>query len=371
MRIHIDNLRFKAAANGRELDPAHVNMLAEKIAKYGLLQPLVVVKAGKVDNEAVYDGRAGFHRDAAISKLRAMKTKDLIELGTRYDKDNKLVPGLPFDELFPDDKVECIVVDADVADAALDVENSARKDYTQPELCVRVWALAEANVDQHEIAARCNLNQGRISEFLSFHHCIPEAHDAWIDDAISHRDMMSLAALKQPEQTALLAKLMNAGKGSPESGEALSPKEQKKAKAEARKELHGAAKATKRTYQNAGKPSRKRLSVLSERVKVAAKKGDEQSKSVYSIVGLVFGFIDGKIDEKAFGKELGEYGVVDVLTDPEKPKPEPKAAKVKAEKPKKAATPKAAKKAGEKKPGKPKTEKPKKAAKSKKAKKSS
>lgn len=394
MRIHIDNLRFKAAANGRELDLPHVNTLAEKIAKYGLLQPLVVVKGGKVDNEVVYDGKAGFHREAAICKLRSMKTKDLIELGTRHDKDNKLVPGRSFEDLFPDEKIECIVLDADVADAALDVENTARKDYTQPELWARVDALTEAGVDQHEIAARLSLNQGRISEFLSFRKCIPQAHDAWVDDVISHRDMMSLAALSEADQKVLLGKLTSAGRGAQEGDEPLSPKAAKQAKAEARKELHGAAKATKRTYQNAGKPSRKRLTTLAERVDVAAKKGDEQSKSVFSIVGLVFGFIDGRIDEKAFGKKLAEYGVVDVLTDPEKPKKEPKPAKVKAdkpeaepkpekpkkagktkaEKPAKASTPKAAKKAskkaGDKKPGKPKSEKPKKASKAKKAKKS-
>lgn len=333
MKVHFENLVFDPANTGREIDKAHVKNLAEKIAKYGLLTSLTVRRGAKPDGVQQYIVTSGGHRYEAIELLQGLSEAELIKLGTHYNDDNQLVPGRSFEELFPEEKVEVICIDSSLATAATSVENTARKDFTQSELCHLVWKLAEEGIDQHEIAARCNLNQGRISEFLVMRKCIPQAHDAWDDGLIALRDMLALASLSEDKQKDLLGKLLSAGGKRGEASEtapsSVDPKAAKAAKTAARKELQGAAKDTKRVYANAGKPTRKRLNVISERVAVAAKKGDEQSKSVFEIVDLVFGFVDGKLDEKAFGKKLSEYGVLDVLTDPEPVKPvkEPKPAK--------------------------------------------
>ena len=371
MRIHIDNFHFDPSRNERELDVAHVNHLAELIAKYGLLTALTVRKGAKHDKVQQYVGTAGYHRDAAIRKLRCLTEDQLRKLGTHRDDDNNVVPGRSFEELFPEESVECVVIGSELASSAVTVENTGRKDYTQAELCVIVWRLDDDKIDQHEIAARCSVNQGRVSEFLSLRKAIPQAHDAWGEGHIAMRDMLALAALPADKQKEHLAKLTS-GAGGDDAGSANPGK---RAKAAARKELQGAAKETRRSYANAGKPTRKRLTVLSERIAAVMKTGTEAEKNLFKIIDETMAFVDGRIDEKAFKKWLSSYSAPDIFTDPEdgKPAAEKKSKSIKANKAKpakaekkpktekpKAEKPKAEKPKAEKKP---KTEKPAKAAK--------
>ncbi len=351
MKIHFENVRALWINNPRERDDAHVNNLASSIAKYGLFQPIVVFRRGKVDGVMQYDVSAGFHRHAAIEKLASMTDDAVRDLGTTYADDGTPLPGRTFEDIFPEGMLDYSVIEPSASAASSVVENMCRKDMTQPEICALVWNLAEAGVDQHEIAAKCNMNQGRVSEYLQMRKCVPAAHDAWGEGRIAKREMTALAALPEHQQHIHLERLLKAGK--PEA-DADAPAKSQRA---VRKDLQSAAKDTRRTYANAGKPSRKRLSVLAKRVSDAAKEGPEASKNFWHLVHIAFAFFDGKIDEKAFAREAMNYGAVDVFKDPE-PAPKPKATKPKATKPKAEPKPKAAKPKAEPKPkaAKPKAE---------------
>ena len=126
------------------------------------------------------------------------------------------------------------------------------------------------------------------------------------------------------------------GVGEREEAAAGAANPDRRAKAAARKELQGAAKETRRSYANAGKPSRKRLTVLSERISSVVKTGTDAEKNLFKIIDQAFAFVDGRIDEKSFKKWLQTYEVADIFTDPEGTKPEKpaKASKSKAEEPK-------------------------------------
>jgi hypothetical protein len=117
-----------------------------------------------------------------------------------------------------------------------------------------------------------NIQQPRVAEFVSFERLSPDIHDVWREGKLQIPDLIRLSAFDTHETQEQALKEFLAALEVPEGA---SPKDAKAAKAKARKGLKDKAKAEGKTrsYDNAGKPSRKKLANYAQYAFVNAHSG--------------------------------------------------------------------------------------------------
>lgn len=321
--------------NHRKLDQDNIEHIKAtmRLKHIGLRKPIEVVSTvveGE-DGASVQKHKinAGEHRFMALCELR-----DSLVEGDREAFARIVVNG----------KIDALVLEeeADVLKDIAVVDNTGRKNLSEPELYAVIVDFTQNGKDQYETAALVGLQQPRVAEYLTFKKVISAGHDIWKQGLIARADMVTLAGLDEDEQEKHVDAFIKAAGAAP--GEA------KKAKAEVRKSAKKAVKAKggKREYANAGKPTRQKLASYVPMVTVkaaTAKTADERAFNNAFVAA--FKVFNGELEfEKvSFDKEYvtkKDAANAQKLLDEAAAKAEAKAAKA-AAKAKKAAEAKKAK----------------------------
>lgn len=282
--VSFDDIFVKKGFNYRKTNDAEkIERLAKSIAKVGLLQPMNCVASYDNENEA----KAG----KAYQVVDGERRFKALQLFREQDPEG-------FDAKFPNSEMGIELVTVSAADkAALRdrsvIANAYREDPQPHELYAEVIRRNGAGLDTYEIGEVLNLQQPRVSEFLSFKHVCEEGHEAWRNGQISNADMVQLAALDEEAQQAWLTGLQAAV-----AEVAEDPKAAKQAKANARKALKAEASESGnvRTYANAGKPSRQTLASYVPYIAVkAAESEDETERAFFNAFAAAFKVINGEL----------------------------------------------------------------------------
>lgn len=282
--VPFDAIYIKKGFNHRAVSAAYVEDLSKNIAKYGLLSNLLCVQTFQ-DGEDIVKNK-GYQVIDGEARLRALKQ-------LREDDPAR------FDELFPNGEIainlhEGSVSDKDALKDRSVISNTWRNALKPHEIYSEILRRSGAKQDTYEIAEVMHLQQPRVSEYLSFQNVCEEGHEAWRNELISNADMVRLAALPEEDQQAWLSNLNAAVEAA-----AGDDKSAKQAKATARKALKADVedKGDKRTYANAGKPSRQKLASYVPLIAVrAVDSEDETEKAFWGALAAAFKVVNGELD---------------------------------------------------------------------------
>lgn len=334
--------------NHRKINRANVDAIKASmlIPGVGLMSNLEVVSSidiGK-DGEGAqkYKINKGEHRYEALCELRDSTNPEHTDVFAQIVKNGKL-------------EVDILEADSDTVKARAIVDNTGRKNLSEPEYYDVIVSLTNDGKDQYEVAALVGLQQPRVAEYLTFQKVHANGHALWRDGVIARADMLNLASLEGDAQEFAIAAL-----GATQTAGSVA--DVKKAKAEARKAVKKAVKAKggKREYANAGKPTRQKLASYVPMIAVrAATAKTAEERAFNNAFAAAFKLFNGELefDKITFDKSYvtkKDAAEAQKLLDDAAAKAEEKAAKLaakaakaaekkKAKPAKKAAAPKKAK----------------------------
>jgi ParB-like chromosome segregation protein Spo0J len=282
--VPFDDIFTKKGFNHRTVSTAVVEDLSKNIAKYGLLSNITCVQVFKDGEDVVkHKGYQVVDGESRFRALQLLRTENPAR----------------FEELFPDAMVFVNLLDVSAADkdALKDrsvISNTYRNALKPHEIYSEILRRHGAKQDTYEIAEVMNLQQPRVSEYLSFQEVCEEVHEAWRNELISNADMLRLSSLSEEEQQSWLSNLSAAvqAAGGDDKGA-------KQAKANARKTLRANVEENgeKRTYANAGKPSRQKLASYVPLIAVrAVDSEDEAEKTFWGALAAAFKVVNGELD---------------------------------------------------------------------------
>lgn len=349
--VSFDDVFVVKGFNHRKVPKKHVDGLAASIARHGLLSLLTCTATTRPSEEGedsvptrgyqVVDGEARF---LALTSFLAADPAG-------------------FEEKFPGKKMTINLVSESEASKLRDksvISNTYHNPLAPHEIYAEVRRRSEQEgLDTYEIGQVMNLQQPRVSEYLSFARVIQAGHVLWAKGKLSNTDMVKLAALEEDAQETWIEEFRAAMDAAGDDEKAA-----KAAKATARKNLKQTTEeeGSKREYANAGKPSRKTLASYKPWIAVFAHDEDasEEHRVFYNAVAAAFQVMDGEIDfdalspTKSYVTKKAAKEALKLLSDAEAAEEE-KAAKKAEREERKAA--KAAEKAEKAKPAKKATKK--------------